>query len=93
MTTAYSHRPRACSRRDKAAAAPYPVVVRGETFSSNQDTAKAILAFRAACRTPGLHEFGNAYGTRLGLMLDRELNAHLCAIGRHDHFTKRPLSL
>ena len=79
--------------RDKAAAAPYPVVVRGETFSSNQDTAKAILAFRAACRTPGLHEFGSAYGTRLGLMLDRELNAHLCAIGRHEHEYERPLSL
>lgn len=79
--------------RDKAAAAPYPVVVRGETFPSNQDTAKAILAFRAACRTPGLHEFGSAYGTRLGLMLDRELNAHLCAIGRHEHEYERPLSL
>lgn len=79
--------------RDKAAAAPYPVVVRGETFSSNQDTAKAILAFRAACRAPGLHEFGSAYGARLGLMLDRELNAHLCAIGRHEHEYERPLSL
>ena len=60
---------------------------------TNQDTAKAIIAFRETCRTPGLHELGSAYGAKLGLMLDRELIVTLRVIGEHAHEYDKPLSL
>lgn len=79
--------------RAKALSIPFAVEVQGGTYATNQDTAKAIIAFRGTCRTPGLHELGSAYGAKLGLMFDRELNAHLCVIGEHAHEYDKPLSL
>lgn len=79
--------------RAKTLSLPLAVEVQGRSFPSNQETAKEIVEFRRSCRTPGLHEFGSAYGARLGLMLDRELNARLCVIGEHCHEHDRPLSM
>ena len=64
--------------RAKALSIPFAVEVQGGTYATNQDTAKAIIAFRGTCRTPGLHESWAPHTGRSSVScFDRELNAHL----------------
>lgn len=77
----------------RARSSPIAVEVQGATHLTAPDAARAVIAFAGTCRTPGLHRFGSALGMGLGVVLDRDLTARICVIGRHVHEHGRPLSL